>query len=319
MEYFEFRAMNSDIVMAAEGLPKRVAPGFEATQAFIEARERQLSRFFAQSELSQLNGAAGSWFMASPELFDLVRMARDFYLQTGGLFDPSILPDLIRVGYDRSMDEIRAEGVSAYVIPWRRQKIAFDQLQLDEPDRQIWMPPGMKIDLGGIAKGWIAEQAAWRLAGYAAACAISAGGDIVLIGTPEGQSAWEIALEDPRDPERSLATLYAPPGAVATSSIAKRSWRQSGRLRHHLIDPRTGEPAETDWLSVTVFAPQAVTAEVYAKVLLIAGSSLAMDIVARISEARFIAVDRQGCLWGSPNSKELFDVNPGINTRSYGR
>ncbi len=316
MEYFEFRALNTDIVLAAEGLPKRVAPGFDATRAFIEARERQLSRFLAQSELSRLNGAAGSWFTASPELFELVKLARDFYLQTGGLFDPSILPDLIRAGYDRSMDEIRTQGASAYIIPWRRQKTAFDQLQLDEQDRQICLPPGMAIDLGGIAKGWIAEQAAWRLAGYAAACAVSAGGDMVLVGTPEGQSAWEIAVEDPRDPERSLAALYAPSGAVATSSVVKRSWRQGERLRHHLIDPRTGEPAETDWLSVTVFAPQAATAEVYAKVLLIAGSSQAMEFVSRYSEIRFIAVDRQGCLWGSPNIKEFFDGNQRYDNRS---
>ena len=315
MEYFEFRAMNSAIVLAAEGRPELVAPGFRGAKGFIEASEQRFSRFSAQSELSLLNSTPEKWFSASPDLFELVKLAGWYYRQTDGLFDPSILPDLKQAGYDRSIDEVRAQGAVAPGIQRQRVKPRFGELRLDEQARQIWLPPGMEIDLGGIAKGWIAEQAAQILAKYAAACAVNAGGDVVLIGMPEGQSAWEIGLEDPRDPEQSLATLYAPSGAVATSSIAKRSWLQGERVRHHLIDPRTGEPAETDWLSVTVFAKQAATAEVYAKVLLIAGSSQAPDFISRNGELRFVAVDRQGNLWGSPDSKELFDVNSGIRTR----
>jgi thiamine biosynthesis lipoprotein len=315
MEYFEFRAMNSTIVLAAEGRPELVAKGFQAAQEFIEESERRLSRFSAQSELCQLNSTPGRWFPASPALFELVKLARHYYQQTNALFDPSILPELKQAGYDRSMDEIRAQGAVAHETEWQRQKIGFDKLRLAEQSRQIWLPAGMEIDLGGIAKGWIAEQAARILARYAAACAVNAGGDMYLIGTPEDQSAWEIALEDPRDPEQTLASLYVPSGAVATSSIAKRSWRQGGRLRHHLIDPRTGQPADTDWLSVTVAAAQATTAEVYAKVLLIAGSSQAQEIISKNGEIRFVAVNHQGNLWGSPNSRELFDVNPGIHTR----
>ena len=129
-----------------------------------------------------------------------------------------------------------------------------------------------------------------------------------MVGLPAGENVWPVALEDPRDSDQTLAILRVGPGAVATSSIMKRRWQQGKRVRHHLIDPRSGAPAETDWLSVTVIAPHATTAEVFAKALLIGGSREAEGIAARYSDLAFIAADRVGQLWGSDNAKELLDV-----------
>ncbi len=127
-----------------------------------------------------------------------------------------------------------------------------------------------------------------------------------MIGCPADEEAWRIALEDPRDPEQTLAVLQVGPGAVATSSITRRRWEQGDTVRHHLIDPRRGAPAETDWLSVTVVAPHADTAEVYAKALLIAGSR-GRSSLAHLGNIAFIAVDREGQLWGSDPAKELLE------------
>jgi thiamine biosynthesis lipoprotein len=166
----------------------------------------------------------------------------------------------------------------------------------------------MRIDLGGIAKGWIAEHAARIVAVYAAACAVNAGGDMFSIGLAAGEKNWRVALEDPRDPAATLGILQVGPGAVATSSTMRRRWEQGGQVRHHLIDPRTGAPAESDWLSVTVIAGHAAIAEVVAKVLLIAGSREAEKFAARRRDIAFIAVDAAGRLWGSSNAKEFLDV-----------
>jgi thiamine biosynthesis lipoprotein len=308
MDYYEFSAMNTEIVLAAEGDPQQIALGFRNAREFIEESERRFTRFSDQSELSQLNRAAGQWFHPSEDLFELLKLAQEYVDLTDGLFDPSILPFLKRAGYDRSMDEIRLNGANQDYTVGVLEKLNIKTLLLDEETGQIWLPPGMQIDLGGIAKGWIAERAARLLAEKTSPCAVNAGGDLFMIGLPEGQSAWEVALEDPRDPVKTLAILHVGPGAVATSSIIKRAWRQGDRQQHHLIDPRSGEPAITDWLSVTVIAPQAATAEVFAKVLLIAGNDQAMDILDSKSEIAFIAVDRQGSLWGSQNSKEYINV-----------
>jgi FAD:protein FMN transferase len=314
MEYYEFRAMNTKVTLAAEGEPAKIPAAFERTRGYIEDAERRFSRFLGQSELTRLNLSQGEWFEASPDLFSVLKLAQSYFYQTGGLFDPSILPDLKRAGYERSFEQLSpATGNPAGAMPvfiWRPQpRSGFDALQLEGPTRRIWMPEDMEIDLGGIAKGWIAEQAAKILFQDASACAVNTGGDMVMLGLPEGEKAWEIALEDPHDPENNLAVLAVRPGAVATSSVVKRSWQLGGRKVHHLIDPRSGAPAETGWLSVTVYAPQAATAEVFAKALLIAGADQATELVEGNREIAYIAVDEQNKLWGSPNSQEVFYAN----------
>ena len=311
METEIFRAMNSQIVLAAEGERESLQAGFEATRRFIDSSEARFSRFLENSELSQLNRSAGSWFHASPELFEVIQVALQYVALTGGLFDPSILPALRRAGYDRSMDLIRANGAGPQIGDDILNKTDIRDIELDGEMNRIRLPAGMSIDLGGIAKGWIAERATEILAknaGEGSACGVSAGGDMFLHGLPEGQPAWEIDLEDPYDPEQSLGVLRVQPGSVATSSIMKRRWRQGKRERHHLIDPRSGEPAQTPWLSVTVFAPHAAQAEVFAKALLIAGPQQAPQIAHQAPNIAFLAVDDQGKFWGSDNFQEVFNV-----------
>ena len=323
MDYQQFRAMNSDIVLAAEGSADALTLGFKLARDFIAASEARFTRFTDTSELARLNRSSGAWFQASPELFDVVRLAREFAAETEGLFDPTMLAALEAAGYDKSMDDIHVhalsdsppgsrgrpgEGVTASSRSVGHTQPAFRAIQLDEPTQSIRLPLNARIDLGGIAKGWIAEQAALLLSEYAEACAVSAGGDMFIVGLPTAETSWPIGLEDPRAPDRDLTTLHVRPGAVATSSIAKRRWQQGRRQQHHIIDPRTGEPAETDWLSVSVIAPHAALAEVYAKALLIGGSREAEHIAARRSGITYIAVDHNGQLWGSANAGEFMHV-----------
>ena len=309
MDYREFRAMNTDIVLAAEGPAAEVTRGFDRTQTFIKASEARFTRFSESSELSRLNRSAGSWFRASAELYDVVGQAYMYAEQTGGLFDPTILNALEAAGYDKSMDDIRTQGVRPQPRTTLRFRPNFRAVQFNDATRTIRLEIGTQIDLGGIAKGWIAEQAAWRLAEYASACVVNAGGDLFAVGTPSHEERWTIGLEDPRDDSRDLAILNVGPGAVATSSVTRRRWQQGDRIQHHLIDPRRGTPAETDWLCVTVIALHATLAEVYAKAVLIAGSREAERIAAQQDDIIFIAVDRAGQLWGSARSNEVLNVH----------
>ena len=304
-----FRAMNSDIILAAEGEAEQVEGGFAAAKKFIDTSEKRFSRFSYQSELSQLNRWAGAWFQASLELFEVVKTAQLYFKKTNGLFDPSILTYLKNVGYARSMDEIRRLGT----VPGPASHLpisvsSFASIELNETNMSIRLPADLQIDLGGIAKGWIAEQAAHLLSQYTSACAVSAGGDMFLIGYPQGQDYWEVGLEDPRDPQVDITTLLLQEGAVATSSVAKRTWKQGNISRHHLIDPRTGEPADTSWLSVTVCAPQAVAAETFAKAFLIAGEEESQTLGEQNPELTVIAVDRNGNLLNLVKPLESLNV-----------
>jgi thiamine biosynthesis lipoprotein len=299
----EFRAMNTTVMLAAEG--ELAIEGMQAAKSFIDESEQRFSRFLPASEVSELNRSAGEWMAASDDLMEMLKLSLMYYRKTSGIFDPSILADLQRAGYDKSMDEIRSAGASNTLsLSNRRVESLFSEIELDIANRKIHLPRGLEIDLGGIAKGWIVEKAAQLLHRYVDVCGVSAGGDILFIGHPSDGMDWDVYLEDPRNSTQMLAQLHVPDGAVATSSIMKRSWVQGRNIRHHLIDPRTGEPAETAWLNMTVIAPSILDADIYAKVLLIGGVDEASAIVKNYSNLTFIGVDSTGKLVGSPHFKD---------------
>jgi FAD:protein FMN transferase len=299
----EFRAMNTSVMLAAEG--ERSVPGMYAAKAFIDECEQRFSRFLPASEIAGLNRSAGEWIHVSPDMMDLLQLSVKYHHATDGLFDPSILPELKHVGYDRSMDEIRARrAVASIPVSKTTSRASFDALTLDPVNHRVRLPRAMELDLGGLAKGWIVEKAAELLHRYVDVCGVSAGGDILFIGRPLDGMDWDVYLEDPRSPTQSLAQLHIPSGAVATSSIMKRTWSQGQIVRHHLIDPRTGEPAETRWLSVTGIASNIVDADVYAKAILIGGETAASRLLEAGLHLTYLAVDSDGNISGSPGCNE---------------
>jgi thiamine biosynthesis lipoprotein len=179
------------------------------------------------------------------------------------------------VGYDRDFAQVgNGESVAAPVAApppgdWRA-------LRLDPARRAVMLPPGMRLDLGGIAKGWAAEQAARRLARYGPAL-VDAGGDIAVRGARVGGEPWVVGVDDPLRPGEHLAILLLSSGGVATSGRDLRRWRQGDVERHHIIDPRIGAPAQTDILAATVVAPSLHEAEVAAKVVMILGRLAGMQ------------------------------------------
>lgn len=311
METLSFRAMNTSVLLAVDGDPY-AAFGLQEARFAIEQFEMRFSRFLPDSELSQLNTSNGTWTKVSPELFEMLALALSYHQQTNGLFDPSILPNLKRLGYDRSMDQIRKQNPSLRrSLPFPRADFA--ALELDLAQKRVRLPKGMEIDLGGIAKGWIVERTAKLLSQYAEVCAVNAGGDILFVGEPLDGFGWDVYLEDPRNPNQSLVPLHVRSGAVATSSITKRAWTQGVESRHHLIDPRTGQPAVSDWLSVTVFSANIVQAEVFAKAILIGGAGAADAMLTNCPRVAYLAVDRDGRFAGTENSKEYlyeFEIRP---------
>ena len=299
--------MSTTVLAGAEGSLGAVNTGFRQVEALVRKYERRFTRFSDQSELSALNRSAGTWFDVSPEMYEVLQLAVRYHRETDGLFDPSVLAWLEQAGYDRSIEIVQAGNnlEKPELTVQRDVHPDFSAVKLADDRLAVRLPQGMRIDLGGIAKGWIAEQAAHVLNRYTPACAVNAGGDQYACGLPYDEDGWQVGLEDPFDPQHDLAVLTVGPGAVATSSIIKRRWKQGKSEKHHLIDPRTGKPAHTLWASVTVVTDTAAKAEVLAKALLIAGQSGSVRLMARHPKSAFIAIDLQGNLWGSENSKEV--------------
>lgn len=244
----------------------------ESWFAFLEAT---LSRFQEESELSRLNRYAGSMFLASPLLYRTVETANRYYRNTSGLFNPYLGQVLSDLGYGVSFERLDEGSLKEPVCPV--PTVMPQELPEFDPNMQsIYLPYGYSVDLGGFAKGWGAEKLAGMLRKGTTTGAIDAGGDIfVWSGTGE---RCPVAVVHPVRSERNALWLHLKEDAgVATSSTLKRSWDGAGGVRqHHILDPRTLRPAETDFIQATVIGPSLAEAEVLAKCVLLLGSKEAV-------------------------------------------
>lgn len=152
----------------------------------------------------------------------------------------------------------------------------------------------MSLDFGGSAKGWAAHQAMKRLQADGPAL-VNAGGDITVSGLRADGSPWQIGIANPFQREENIETLFLEACGIATSGKDRRRWTRNGVLQHHIIDPATSQPAETDLLTVTVIAPDVMQAEAAAKAAFILGSRVGLEWIEARSElaALFILDDGQ--------------------------
>lgn len=292
-----FRAMNTDVQIFLSNLD--FSSLLANAEDIFHHLESRLSRFLASSELTLLNRRSHPTVAVSQEMLEVLEAAVRLHTATNGLFDPSILPDLEAVGYDRSFPEVNP-SLPEPCPPLPPRTASFAQLEIDRRQRMVTVPPGLRIDLGGIGKGYAVDAAA-RLLQPAGDYLVGAGGDIFAAGHGPGGDGWVVGIANPLSgSDAGLVRLRN--AALATSTTALRRWRRAGRLCHHLIDPRTRRPAQTPVLSATVAAPSAVEADVYAKVALLLGPARG---------ARFLE---------SNSCPGLFVLNDGscVQTRGWG-
>jgi thiamine biosynthesis lipoprotein len=269
--------------------------------------ETRMSRFLPDSELSMLNRSAGSRVDVSAELFEVLELALEMNRRTGGLFEPGVLGALEAAGYDRSFEFVK--GVSRPdVISEPPQPRSISEIELDPARRRVVMPFGVRLDLGGIGKGFAVDSAA-RVLAPIGNFLVDAGGDIFASGDGAGGDGWQVAISGPPPASIDIAFLRLRDEALATSTTAVRRWRQDGRWRNHLIDPRTGRPTESDAVSASVIAPTTLEAEVLAKVALLLGRDGGISFLEREARAGLLVLD-DGALacstmWNQRQAKEV--------------
>ena len=223
-------------VAAAPADRTQARRALDAARREVAACEQALSRFDGGSDLSRLNGAAGSWIAVDTRLVEALEAALRARTETHGRFDPTILPALSAAGYDRSF-ELLTERAAMPVDGWH----AGGRIDVDPSSRRARVERGAAVDLGGVGKGFAATRAlhamrrAWP--GLTGAL-VDLGGDIAVWGTPPEGGPWRVDIADPRAPGRSAGTLELEGGGVATSGRDTRRFGPGGRL-HHLIDPAT--------------------------------------------------------------------------------
>jgi FAD:protein FMN transferase len=292
LQSVSFRAMGCKMALwLIDSDSEAAAPHLAAAHAFIEAAEAQLSRFRPESELSRLNARSDQAVVLSRLLWHVIATALEGARRTDGLYDPTILDALEAAGYDRSFTSMHETQTPSQ--PVSSPRAGWPDIQLSH--EAVTLPPGLRLDLGGVAKAWTAERVADQLA-QRGPCLVDAGGDIAARGGPPGLTGWPIGVADPRRPDADLALLFIQGRGVATSGVDYRHWQCGGRSQHHIIDPRTRRPAETDLLSATIVAADATEANLHALVAVLLGAREGLAYLSRQVGVEGLLVRQDGDL-----------------------
>lgn len=260
----------------------------------------RLSRHVPTSELSILNADPTHAVAVGPTLAGAMRAGQAAAAATDGLVDITLLDARLAAeasdthGAACSMDH-------AWRLTRGRRGSA-----------TVHRSPGIRFDLDGVAKGWLADRALGLLSSWSGAI-VDADGDLA-VRCPPGRH-WAVAVDDPRDPGTMLAVLYLSATAgtwpsrwgVATSGTSVHRWHHAGETRHHLIDPRTGLPAVSDVVQATVVCGSASEAEGLAKAAVIAGSADGLDLLERAAVRGAVLLTDRGETIASPRTLDLLD------------
>jgi thiamine biosynthesis lipoprotein len=299
-----FPAMGSSISVLMDTDSPTAHQKIAEVPSWFERWESIFSRFRSTSELSFVNQNAGLPIRVSAVFLEVLQASLDAASRSNGMVTPTLLRSLEFAGYNQSFDHMPRDMESFFAS----QSLGgsdYRSIQINPIDSTILIPPDIQLDFGGIAKGWAAQQAAVRLAEFAPAL-VNAGGDIVVSGALANGEPWLIGIDDPFNPgeERIQIKLFS--GSVATSGKDRRHWHKNGYFQHHILNPFTGQPAQSDVWTATAVANNAVDAEMVAKTAIILGSRSGLAWIDEKQDISAFFILENGESLSSRNFKERF-------------
>ena len=253
--------------------------------ALLDRIDAAASRFRPDSALSIANTRAGRPTAIPLILVDLVAAALAAAAHTDGALDPSIGQDMHAIGYDRDIADVQPDGPP--VLPRLRSRTWRD-VRLDRQVGLLTVPVGTALDLGATAKSYAADLAARTISRrYGVAALVELGGDLAVAGDRNG--GWQIRVAEREGAPGQVVTVHR--GGLATSTTTVRRWQRGNRPVHHIVDPRTGLPAEGPWRTVSVYAPSALAANTASTAAIVMGAHAEAWLSARHHTARLVARD----------------------------
>jgi len=266
-----FPALGTSAVVVV-GDARKLEPARQAVERELAAIDLACSRFRDDSELARVNAADGRETAIGPLLCEALSVALRAAAATDGLVVPTVGRALRLAGYDRTFRAVVARDPQSFSAVFEPVAGA-DAVQLDEERGTVRVRGDVELDLGATAKAHAADRAA-AAAGAAAGCGVlvSLGGDLALAGPPPADG-WPVLIADdhaaPLDGPGPVVALRD--GGLASSSTAVRRWRAGEAELHHIVDPRSGRPAETPWRTASVAAASCVEANAAATAALVLG------------------------------------------------
>ncbi|MDD5282371.1 MAG: FAD:protein FMN transferase [Candidatus Omnitrophica bacterium] len=248
---------------------------------FAEAKriENLLSKYIPESEISQLNRAGR--LKASPDTFFIIKKAKEYWQASAGAFDITIAPLTDLWGFTNQEHKIPGEDLIKAAL----KLVGCDKIILHEKNNMVEFKfPGMKIDLGAIAKGFALDCAVTKLKEKNInSCLINAGGQVYALG--EGPAGpWKIAIQNPRKPEIT-GILELKNKSISTSGDYEQFFLKDGKRYCHIIDPKTGHPATSGISSVTVITDSALEADVLSTAIFVLGKKESREMLNKFPQA----------------------------------
>jgi thiamine biosynthesis lipoprotein len=269
--------------------PQQAVDAIDAVMADMHRTDELMSTYKPESQLSQVNAHAYERpVQVDADVIDVVQKSLEYSRLSDGVFDVTYAS--VGYLYDYRKQQHPTEAQIAAALPG----IDYRQVLVDPQARTIrFLKPGMRIDLGGIAKGWAVDRGIEILRHHGIEHAmVNAGGDTALLGDRLGKP-WVVGIRDPRKAGAVVARIPLQDEAISTSGDYERYFEEDGQRYHHIIVPGTGKSPDAV-RSVTVIGANATRTDGLTKTVFILGVERGMDFIAKLGDVEAIIVDRDG-------------------------
>ena len=296
---------------SAEKMMKKIQSAFQRVDA-------EMSIWKQDSMLNRINREAGeeAVVVGSADLYRCIRLACEFARNSEGVFDPTVGRLMRAYGFR----PVRPRVPDETELREAMDHTGWDKIQVFPESRSVrFLDDRLELDLGGIAKGYAVDVAArnFALPGIHSGL-IDLGGTVYAWGVPEEGAEWEIGIRDPWLPDGVMGTVLLKNRAVATSAIYEHAFTVDGVTYGHIMDPRTGRPADTDVIAASVISDSAAEADALSTAFFVAGSqgsATMLQRARRIEAILLVEGDDGPVLMVSGSLRNRFEVDPGFSSR----
>lgn len=269
------------------------------TEDTLRSLEALLSATAEDSDIARLNRDGTAELQ--PQTADLLQQALDCAARTGGAFDPTVYPLVCLWGFPSGKYHVPTEAELTGALA----HTGAQHLQLDGAAAAL--DAGCSVDLGGIAKGYAAEQCAHQLEETGAQAAmLSLGGNVQTVGSKPDGTAWQVGIADPKDPSSAIAVVrFTGSKALVTSGDYQRFFEQDGVRYHHILDPQTGRPVQNGLRSVTILADSGTLADGLSTALFVMGLERATEFWRASSDFEAVFITEDGTIYATEGAAAL--------------
>ncbi len=287
---------------------------FDLCFSLASEYESKFSSEIASSEISQINASAGSPVSVSEETIELLETAYNFGDETDGLFDVTIgklvdLWDISEIASSESSEDAVIPADSE--ISSLTENVDYRNLMIDAEENTVTLlNENAAIDVGGLAKGYIADQMKTALedAGVTSGL-INLGGNVLTIGTKPDSSEYTVGIQEPFDEDgNSIVSVSLSGQSAVTSGIYQRYFEKDGVIYHHILNPQTGYPEQNDLNSVTILCDSSTRADALSTSVFLMGLEDGLEYINSQDDVEAVFIDRDNNVYFSDGAEEIYEA-----------